>query len=943
MNIGVWNVQGLRNKQHEVFKEMFDRKIDIAILSETKKKGAGCEKTKYYTHYYSGVDKSERAKCGISIIITRKLEKKVKCWEQINERIIKLTLTIQGRITNIIGIYAPNDDASVTNKDIFSNDLKQILDDIPNREEIILAGDFNARVGNIRQGRVLGPFGEERKNNNGERVLNLCEEYNLKIANSFFKHKDIHKYTWEQHTRGLRSIIDYIVIKQNSAIKIFDVRVKRGADCRSGHYLLTSKIQIPYRTTQQKGSNPSKLTEMKYNLESLSDHSTAYLYRRRLDQKLTEKHRTTEEEYQHVTYCIKEAAREALSEYKNEHKPYWWDKEAQEIIDNKKQLYLSWLNNKNQQTKEEYKRVDRETKKIILQKKNESWMRKCDEIDRYIGGTKCTEAWKALKHMKSDKSISQITPISETEWRNYFSDLLKENRNFGNNSVHNENSEYIQLEETELRRALQRAKNKKSPGPGGIPTELLKYGSDKLIRMLTKLYERCINGEDVPQEWRTCYISPIHKKGSKKDPRNYRGIAVICSIGRLYASVLKTKIENVTEQREMEEQSGFRAGRSTVDNIFTLKIMTEKRAQRNLETHMAFIDLEKAYDSVPIPLLWETMASMEISSTLIQATKNLYHNNTARVKISANKVTELFSTSKGLRQGCCLSPTLFKIYINQILKKWRRQCGSMGITVDNNTLFTLFYADDQIVVAEDADDLGYMVRKLQEYYQIAGLKINMTKSEYMSVANDNIEDLQLEQGNMRGVHTYKYLGVTFNKKGDSRDEIQERVNKGRKAIRQLNSLLWSKTIRKSTKKRLYSTFVESVTLYGAEVWDLNKTYKNKLLATEMDFWRRSLGVSRLQRKRNSDIRIEMGIEKDILEEIERRQLVWFGHVNRLDDNRWPKRILKWTPPQHRKRGRPKRSWRDEINDAMSSRNLSPSTCQNRKEWKLGTERRRQLQ
>lgn len=129
MNIGAWNIQGIRNKQQEVFKEMNDRMVDIAILSETKKKGAGCERSKYYTHYFSGVDKSERAKCGISIIIRRKLEKRVKCWEHINERIIKLTLTIQGRIINIIGIYAPNDDASTASKDLFANDLKQILDE----------------------------------------------------------------------------------------------------------------------------------------------------------------------------------------------------------------------------------------------------------------------------------------------------------------------------------------------------------------------------------------------------------------------------------------------------------------------------------------------------------------------------------------------------------------------------------------------------------------------------------------------------------------------------------------------------------------------------------------------------------------------------------------------------------------------------------------------
>lgn len=71
--------------------------------------------------------------------------------------------------------------------------------------------------------------------------------------------------------------------------------------------------------------------------------------------------------------------------------------------------------------------------------------------------------------------------------------------------------------------------------------------------MLTKLYEICLHGDDVLQEWRTCYISPIHKEGSNEVPRNYRGITVFCSIGRLYARV-KIKLGNETEPKIMEEQ-----------------------------------------------------------------------------------------------------------------------------------------------------------------------------------------------------------------------------------------------------------------------------------------------------------------------------------------------------------------------------------------------------
>nr|CAI5860317.1 unnamed protein product [Callosobruchus analis] len=141
---------------------------------------------------------------------------------------------------------------------------------------------------------------------------------------------------------------------------------------------------------------------------------------------------------------------------------------------------------------------------------------------------------------------------------------------------------------------------------------------------------------------------------------------------------------------------------------------------------------------------------------------------------------------------------------------------------------------------------------------------------------------------------------------------------------------------------MYSSLVQSVTLYGSELWDVTKASKNKLMATEMDFLRRSCGRSRLERVRNDDIRIQMHMERHIHEDIEKRQLTWFGHVKRMNADRWPRKVLEWTRLERRKRGRPRRSWRDDINQAMTARTLAEDEVFDRKRWKLGTERRQQL-
>ena len=72
---------------------------------------------------------------------------------------------------------------------------------------------------------VVGPYGETRINGNGEHLIDLCESYNLRITNGYFKYKMMHKYVWEQHTQKLKSIIDYIIVKQKSKFQIRDVRV----------------------------------------------------------------------------------------------------------------------------------------------------------------------------------------------------------------------------------------------------------------------------------------------------------------------------------------------------------------------------------------------------------------------------------------------------------------------------------------------------------------------------------------------------------------------------------------------------------------------------------------------------------------------------------------------------------------------------------------------
>lgn len=204
MLIGTWNTQGIRNKTGEIVHSLQNTKQDIVILTETKKKGNGVEMLGPFLHFYSGVPKEKRAKRGISILIKKKYKRNITSWEAIDENIIKLNINLFGRNMVILGIYNISNDENRIKKDEMFTKINGILSEIGISREIIIAGDFNASIGKKINSTVVGPFGEDNINDNGERLIDICEQNSLKILNGFFQHKEIHKYTWHKDSLQLQ-------------------------------------------------------------------------------------------------------------------------------------------------------------------------------------------------------------------------------------------------------------------------------------------------------------------------------------------------------------------------------------------------------------------------------------------------------------------------------------------------------------------------------------------------------------------------------------------------------------------------------------------------------------------------------------------------------------------------------------------------------------------
>ena len=144
-------------------------------------------------------------------------------------------------------------------------------------------------------------------------------------------------------------------------------------------------------------------------------------------------------------------------------------------------------------------------------------------------------------------------------------------------------------------------------------------------------------------------------------------------------------MENEYSDKEAEEQAGFRAGRSCNDNTCVIKQPIEMQLSVQKEVHLLFIDFKKAYVKSNLIKLWKALEETGKSYTLIKTIKELYRKILSYIKLG-RLLSEEFDVMKGLRQGCCLSPTLFKIYRGKALNIWKRKYLGRGYNVDNTMI-----------------------------------------------------------------------------------------------------------------------------------------------------------------------------------------------------------------------------------------------------------------
>ena len=331
----------------------------------------------------------------------------------------------------------------------------------------------------------------------------------------------------------------------------------------------------------------------------------------------------------------------------------------------------------------------------------------------------------------------------------------------------------------EVSAAVASLHNSKARGWDDIPNECWKNAPPGILDHLTSLFNLMKDKGKLPDKFNHGRVTLIHKKGQAELLSNYRPVTVNISMYGIYSRVLNNRLSTVTEAHDLlgEVQAGFRKGRSAADNLFVLNTILAKAKEAGQQVHKSFVDIKKAYDTVSREILWDKLSKLGFGPVFIQCLKVLYSDDCITTSVGGRMTRPIF-LSRGVRQGCSLSPLLFALYISDL---GHDLCKSgEGFEIADVKICALFFADDIVLLSPTASGLKNLLGITQRHFKLLKLSFSRGKTQVISDSSTDFNiygDTDEEFFTLEKVLEYKYLGLETH-----RSLFKTIVEKQRKAI-----------------------------------------------------------------------------------------------------------------------------------------------------------------
>jgi hypothetical protein len=737
-------------------------------------------------------------------------------------------------------------------------------------------------------------------------------------------------------------MIDYTLVNKKFRSSVEDVRMLRGAAGTTGtdRHLMRTKIKIHLKSIRK------NVNSKKINVDSakLKDDKLPEAFQKDLHDVFNNAKDdiiSIDQRYELFLSQTKEKANHHFPVDKNTNRKRkdWLTSDIPKVIDQKSTAFVEWQNNRGSVLESKfhnkYKRLRKTVKIMSEHRQEEYWDEICENIEKSIKNSDPMTAFSIIRRLRGGSERDDNMPVQDKSGKllvnsrgtlkrrcEYFNETLNVNSSIVQNlldlieipalSITEERQQNASLSIVEVRRALGQIKSRRAPGSDEVTIDILKAGGEPIIRWMFEFFTDVWENEQMVKEWNITTLIKLYKnKGDRKICDNYRGIALLNTTNKIFSRIILNRIQDLVDCQLLEIQSSFRSNRSTIDQIFTLKMTMEKRRAFNKPLFMCFSDITKAYDSVNRELLWKICRSYGITDKLVNLLKMLYKHSIAKVRKNG-ELSDSFEMNTGVMQGGIPSPILFNILFDFIIRKVINEAAISGVKFsygsndffhgknknhDDFDILALLYADDLLVMCEKISDLEKFIISFEKVTQQYGLTMNIKKTCVMSLQQpkedhhrkvlkgqvincDNDININIRNQKIETADSFTYLGCTITKDQRHDTEISVRLAKASKAFNSLRHVIWHrKSVSITARLRIFRACVLPVLLYGSETWARTIKQEQRITTFYNKCLRTIIGVNIGDRMFNETL-LDITGQPSIENIMRRNRLRWFGHVNR---------------------------------------------------------------